>query len=80
MRHVKVNFPKTRDEFEQGFGEGMWVIVDDATHARVMDDGCEGEVLAGTLDNDSIERPELKHGAPVRFETRGPMRPVALLA
>lgn len=40
MRHVKVNFPKTQDEFEQGFGEGMWVIVDDATHARVMDDGC----------------------------------------
>lgn len=79
MKRVKVNFPKTQDEFERGFGEGMWVIVDDATHARIMDDDCVGEVFSGTLDNDSIMHPELKHGEAVRFETRGAFRPVALI-
>lgn len=79
MKHVKVNFPRTQEEFEQGCGEGMWVSVDDETHARVMDDDCEGEVFEGTLDNDSIERLALKHGAQVRFVTRGPSRPVALI-
>lgn len=79
MKHVKVNFPKTQEEFEQGCGEGMWVIVDDQTHARVMDDSCDGESFEGALDNDSFERPELVHGKRVRFETRGVLRPVAFV-
>lgn len=75
--HIKVNFPADFQSYETGNGEGMWVLVDDATYEAHQTD-VAGGVFKGTLDNDSIYYPGLNHGAEVSFEMRGDKRPVAL--
>ena len=75
MNHIKVNFPDTPEAYERGNGEGMWVIVDDATKAA-HDANESGGAYSGTLDNDSYYWRGLNHGATVSFEMRGDKRPV----
>lgn len=75
---IKVNIPETEEGFEEGFGEGVWVIVDEDVR-RLYDEDDEGTICEGILDNDSISYPGLLHGEKIPFVTRGERRPVVLL-
>lgn len=74
--YIKVNFPETADGFTMGYGEGMWVLVDDDTKAAHDTDKTGGHYV-GILANDSIYFDDLVHGSIVHFEMRGDKRPVA---
>lgn len=74
--HIKVNFPATRDDWEHGNGEGMWVLVGNEVKA-LYDSDFDGGTFYGTLDNDSWYYPGLSHGTEVPFDMRGECRPVA---
>lgn len=53
MEHIKVNFPRDKESFLSGNGEGMWVIVKkDVAEKYSLD--VNGEVCFGTLDNNSV--------------------------
>lgn len=75
---IKVNFPKNQEEFANGNGEGMWVIVDAETKADYDTDKSGGR-YTGVLDNEPFERIGYKLGDTVEFEMRGTNRPVAFL-
>lgn len=75
---IKVNLPTCKEKFKSGNGEGVWVIIDEATQ-KVYDSDAIGGIYHGILDNDSIDFPHLKCGSYIRFEMRGVNRPVALL-
>ena len=75
MNHIKVNFPDTMDGYREGYGEGMWVIVDDIAKAA-HDANAKGGEYWGVLDNDSWYWRGLVHGERVPFEMRGEYRPV----
>lgn len=73
--YIKVNLPADRESYESGNGEGVWVLVDDATKAAHDADVPSG-TFHGTLDNDSWYWPGLSHGDEIIFEMRGENRPV----
>ncbi|HIS62159.1 MAG TPA: hypothetical protein IAC14_07925 [Candidatus Scybalomonas excrementigallinarum] len=75
---IKVNFPKNKENFKTGNGEGMWVSIDEETK-RKYDADEKGTVCKGILDNYSIYYPELGVGDEVIFELRGNKRPVAFI-
>ncbi len=75
MNHIKVNFPNTPEGYNDGYGEGMWVLVDDEAKAAHDSDETGGEYW-GILDNDSIYWRGLYHGERVPLEMRGDKRPV----
>lgn len=74
--YIKVNFPLTEQDYLNGNGEGMWVLVDSETKAEYEKDSAGGTYI-GLLDNDSIYYPGLNHGELIPFEMRGQYRPVA---
>lgn len=76
MKHIKVSFPASEQEFNNNTGEGMFVIVDDKTYDKILCD-TYNEKLIGILDNTSFCVPWLTAGTEVEFYTRGEMRPVA---
>lgn len=76
--YIKVNFPLTEQDYLNGNGEGMWMLVDAETKAAYEKD-VEGGTYVGLLDNDSFYYPGLNHGELVPFEMRGQYRPVACL-
>lgn len=78
MKHIKVNFPRTEENFFTGNGEGMWVEVEDSI-AEKYDNNESNIMFYGTLANDSVYYRDLKVGARVLFELRGTNRPVALI-
>ena len=76
--HIKVNLPSSKEKYESGNGEGVWVIIDETTK-KDYDSDITGGIYHGILDNDSFDYPRLKCGSYIRFEMRGNNRPVALL-
>lgn len=74
--HIKVNLPLTEHEYQNGNGEGVWVLVDKETK-RALDEDATGKGYIGILDNDSFYYPGLNAGELFPFEMRGEHRPVA---
>ena len=75
---IKVNFPRSARDLEDGSGEGMWVIIDPESK-DIYDADTEGDIITGILDNDSMDNPDLVHGTPILCETRGYHRPVCVM-
>lgn len=75
---VKVNLPENKNKFVKGLGEGVWVIVDEATMVA-YNSNTQGGIYTGILDNDSLNYPDLKCGCLIRFEMRGMNRAVAFI-
>lgn len=75
-RYIKVNLPLTKQEYEDGNGEGVWVEVDEKTR-QAYDENATGSGYSGILSNDCINYPGLKCGTVIPFEMRGDNRPVA---
>lgn len=72
---IKANIPADRTEYENGNGEGVFVIIDgEALEAYESD--ATGGGYTGILDNDSFNYSDLTHGAIVPLEMRGANRPV----
>ena len=71
--HIRVNVPRTEQDYHAGNGEGVWVLVDCETK-RAYDADVVGGRYVGLLDNDSLD-----HGTEITFEMRGVFRPVAIL-
>lgn len=78
-KYIKVNIPANEEGFREGFGEGVFVIVDEEVR-KLYDEDDKGTICEGILDNDCLYYPELKHGARIPFEMRGDKRPVVLLS
>lgn len=78
MEYIKVNFPRNKENYISGNGEGMWVVADDET-AKKYSANEKGTICFGSLANDSTYYPELKAGTKVTFELRGENRPVAVI-
>ena len=72
---IKINLPASSKEFETGIGEGVWVLVDDATKSAYVNDVDSG-VFRGTLDNAPMHWSNLNPGDEIVFEMRGNYRPV----
>ena len=75
-KFIRVNLPLTEQDYLSGNGEGVWVKVDESTRAA-YDANLTGPGYCGVLDNDSLYYPRLACGAPIPFELRGQLRPVA---
>ena len=75
-RLVAVCFPQDEFERSRGMGEMMFVEVADDVRSRMAGGESESAVFEGVLYNDSVYRPELRRGIPVRFETRGNRPPI----
>ena len=78
IHDIKVNVPITPIDFKQGHGEGCFILVNDAAK-KAYDENEAGTIYEGILDNDSCDYIDLKHGALLRFEMRGALRPVVLI-
>ncbi len=78
-KYIKVNIPADEEGFREGFGEGVFVIVDEEVR-KLYDEDDKGTICEGILDNDCLYYPELKHGVRIPFEMRGDKRPVVLLS
>ena len=72
---IKVNLPASSKEFETGIGEGVWVLVDDATEAAYVND-VDKSIFRGTLDNMPLHWSNLTPGDELVLEMRGKNRPV----
>lgn len=73
--YIKANLPQTLDAYEQGTGEGVWILVTPETkEAHDRDEA--GGIYDGILDNDSLYYPGLNHGTRLPVEMRGDLRPV----
>jgi hypothetical protein len=72
---IKINLPKTKEEYETGNGEGVWAIVNDECK-KAYDADEYGTQYIGILDNDSILYPHMIHGDGVIIEMRGTHKPV----
>lgn len=69
-KHVKANLP-----MPDGGMEGMWVFVDDVTHARYRNDMEQGSAEA-ILANESIQGHPWVWGARVVIRFQGRERPI----
>lgn len=74
--HIQVNLPLTGQDYADGNGEGVWVLVDPETK-KAYDQDLTGKGYIGILDNDSCYYPGLNAGELLPFEMRGEFRPVA---
>lgn len=72
---IKANLPATEEDYKSGYGEGCFFIVDQETK-KAYDNDTKGGLYFGTLDNDSVYWPTLKHGTVCPLEMRGENRPV----
>lgn len=73
---IKINLPLTEVDFTNGYGEGVWIEVDQKTKDDYDQDAI-GTGYCGILANDSLYYPGLCCGEIIYFEMRGPFRPVA---
>lgn len=78
LEHIKVNLPASEDDYLNGYGEGVFMLVTPEIKAAYDADE-SGTKYTGILDNDSMNYPSLKHGALIPFEMRGDKRPVVSL-
>ncbi|MCI9505754.1 MAG: hypothetical protein HFF62_04070 [Oscillospiraceae bacterium] len=74
--YIKVNLPLTEQDYANGNGEGVWVLVDPETK-KANDEDVAGGLYVGILSNDSCYYPGLNCGELLPFEMRGEHRPVA---
>lgn len=74
---IKVNFPKTKEEYKNGNGEGCFVAVDDETFDIYNQNTSGKKLYSGILLNNCLEYPRFTVGSKVYFEMRGENRPVA---
>lgn len=75
--YIKVNLPATEQGYKNGEGEGCFFLVDDETKAAYdRNEQPTGMQYMGTIDNDSLYYPTLKHGDRLPIELRGEQRPV----
>lgn len=74
---VKANLPPGAEEYQQGNGEGVWVLVDKATEALHDQDGTG--TAAAFLANWPVTYPRMVWGDPVELELRGVKRAVVRL-
>lgn len=77
MEHIKINIPRTEEDFISGNGEGVWVLVEDDVHEKYHNDYVGG-IFYGILHNDSVYFKELKFETKVPFTMRGKNRGVVL--
>lgn len=75
LEYIKVNLPETEDDYIDGNGEGVWVLVDEKAKTAHDTDVNEGTYL-GILANDSVYYPHMTFGSAVVIEMRGSQRPV----
>ena len=75
MEDIKANLPTSEDDYKNGNGEGVFVLVAPEVK-EAYDTDEEGGTYEGILDNDSIEYMDLNHGERVPLEMRGVNRPV----
>lgn len=73
--YIKVNLPATESDYISGYGESVFVLVDEKTKAA-HDADQSGGSYKGILDNDSYYYKGLYHGAIIPFEMRGENKPV----
>ena len=78
LEHIKANLPANQTSYEEGSGEGVFILVTPEVKAA-YDNNETGGNYEGILDNDSMYYPELKHGARIPLEMRGNNRPVCPL-
>ena len=77
--YIKANLPATEQDYLQGCGEGVFIIVTPEIKEAYNNDEA-GTIYSGTLDNDSIYYKGLTHGEQIPFEMRGELRPVVPLS
>ena len=68
---IKINLPLTEVDFTTGYGEGVWIEVDQKTKDDYDQDAI-GTGYCGILANDSLYYPGLCCGEIIYFEMRGP--------
>lgn len=73
--YIKVNLPVTENDYIDGCGESVFVLVDEKTK-EAHDSNQNGGSYNGLLDNDSLYYKGLKHSVIIPFEMRGEYRPV----
>ena len=73
--YIKANLPATEEDYKQGYGEGVFIIVTPEIKEAYNNDE-SGTTYNGILDNDSIYYIGLEHGEQIPFEMRGELRPV----
>ena len=77
MKHtIKVNFPKTKESYKSGNGEGCYVAIDDKTFKEYQKNHHGSKLYSGILLNDSLEYPRFIKGCKVYFKMCGDNRPV----
>ena len=75
ISHIKVNLPQSEQDYKDGAGEGVFVIVSAKTK-EAHDNDISGSGYKGVLDNDSCYYSGLYHGAIIPLEMRGENWPV----
>lgn len=75
LEYIKANLPPCEDAYIKGYGEGVFILVDEETK-EAHDSDATGAGYTGILDNDSVYYKGLKHGEAVPLEMRGEQRPV----
>lgn len=77
---LKVNLPRNEELFNQGHGEGCFVVVEEETKAH-FDVNNAGGVFLGILLNSPVYKEwfHLEEGDPVLFCMKGQLRPVAFV-
>ena len=78
LKDIKVNIPRTNEDFTRGNGEGCFVSVSKDVFEKYTDD-YQGGLFEGVLQNDSWYFPTLKNGTTIIFTMRGKNRPVAII-
>lgn len=78
MENIKVNIPRTKNDYANGNGEGCFVSVSTATFEKYQSD-YTGGIFEGILQNDSWYFPDLKAETKITFTMRGKNRPVAFI-
>ena len=78
MEHIKINLPSCENDYINGYGEGVFVLVTPEVK-KAYDEDESGTSYTGILDNDSLYYPGLTHGVTIPFEMRGEQRPATPL-
>lgn len=76
--NIRVSLPLSREGFETGEGEKVWVAIDGKTRNAWASE-VEGGTYSGLLISDSVFYPDLRQGDAIFFELRRGERPVAFI-
>jgi hypothetical protein len=76
-RLIRINIPNSQWSEDEGFGEGMWVIVGNDTLTEWRKEASSGVHFASTYLN-SFYFQKLKEGSVIPIKMKGGERPVAI--